>query len=175
MLLCIIFRFNYSRISRRKPERAGPSAQPRSAVARTLNESDPSLSIKDESLVGSTSFLLIASVFLRLIESEYSLMKSIIPKEHQELILDKLVEKSLENFLMELDTIYNRAKNSLAQKKDFLLVMPLLRIVRHMNLLIPGYQAILEKSLSKSHIRIQNTNVIIFTVMSYYCVTMCIG
>ena len=144
--------------NRRKSERL-VAALPRSNVPRTLNESFDSLSMKDESLVGSTSFLLIASAFLRLIQSEYSLMKSIIPSEHQGLILDKLVEKSLANFLAEFETLFSRAKNSLSQKKDFLIVVPLLRIIKHMNILMPEYQAILEKSISKPHLRVQNTNV----------------
>lgn len=134
----------------------------RGAIVRSLNEGMSGeflLNAKDESLPGSTSLLMIASAFLRLIEGEYKLMKSIIPVEHQELILDKLVDKSLLNFLTEYETVYSRAKNSLTSKKDFLVVIPLFRIIKHMNALLPGYQAILEKSLAKSHTRIQNLTV----------------
>ena len=134
----------------------------RGAISRSLNDSTSGellLTAKDESLPGSISLMMIASAFLRLIEGEYRLMKSIIPAEHQELILDKLVEKSLSNFLTEYETVYSRAKNSLTSKKDFIVVIPLFRIIKHMNTLLPGYQAILEKSLAKSHTRIQNLTV----------------
>ncbi|KAI6660923.1 Exocyst complex component 7-like [Oopsacas minuta] len=134
----------------------------RGAVARSLNDSignECLLNSKDELLPGSTSLMMIGSAFLRLIEGEYRLMKSIIPTEHQELILDKLVDKSLLNFLTEYETVYSRAKNSLTSKKEFLVVIPLFRMIKHMNALLPGYQAILEKSLAKSHTRIQSLNI----------------
>ena len=142
----------------------------RGAVARSLNDSmsgESLLNAKDESLPGSTSLLMLASAFLRLIEGEYRLMKSIIPVEHQELILDKLVDKSLQNFITECEIVYSRAKNSLTIKKDFVVVFQLFRIIKHMNTLLPGYQAILEKSLAKSHIRIQNFTVCCCTQYYY--------
>ena len=133
---------------------------PRATITRSLNESsDYILPVKDEPLLGSSSLMMLASAFLRLIEGEYRLMKSIIPTEHQELILDKLVEKSLANFLTEYETVYSRAKNSLTSKKEFLVVVPLFQIIKHMNGLLPGYQAILEKSLAKSHTRIMSLTV----------------
>ena len=133
---------------------------PRGTIVRTLNEtSDYILPAKDEPLLGATSLMMLASVFLRLIEGEYKLMKSIIPSEHQELILDKLVEKSLANFLTEYETVYSRAKNSLTSKKEFIVVIPLFRIIKHLNGLLPGYQSIMEKSLAKSHTRIMSLTV----------------
>ena len=133
---------------------------PRGTIVRSLNESsDYTLPAKDEPLLGASALMMLASAFLRLIEGEYRLMRSIIPSDHQELILDKLVEKSLANFLTEYETVYSRAKNSLTSKKEFIVVIPLFRIIKHMNSLQPGYQNILEKSLARSHTRIASLTV----------------
>lgn len=107
-----------------------------------------------------------ASIFLRLIESEFNLMKNIIPEQHHTTILDKLVEKALEVFLNEYESIYNRAKNNL-QKKDFLIASPLLSTIRHMHKLMPSYESVLSNTISKGHIRVQQLTVSLVLWLSY--------
>lgn len=112
-----------------------------------------------------------STVFLRLIQSESRLMEWIIPLQHQKHVLDNLTKQPIEFFMREgevcmdtktlsftsihthscvhahTQTLFQQAKRSIA-RHDYTVVISCLRLIRHMQLLLPEYKAVLLVSWS---------------------------
>ena len=63
-------------------------------------EASPSMeTMADERLEGAGSFLMAATVFLRLIQSEARLMSQVIPPTHHKTVLDDLTKQPIVFFM----------------------------------------------------------------------------
>lgn len=99
-------------------------------------------SIVDETLEGCTGFMVASHVFLRLIQSEVSLMEGIVPNTHHAHVLDNLIKQPVDFFMSKGEALLTQAKKGVAHN-DHSVVLSCLRLLRHVKALLPEYRIIL--------------------------------
>lgn len=127
-----------------KKEREGP--RPSVTVA-----SEGGLS--EVQLEGSSLFIIMAKVFLRLLQSEVQLMEQIVPKQHHSHVLCQLIKQPMDYFMMDADGILQKARKCIA-RHDYPAVISVFKIMKHMHTLLPEYQAALENMDTASYNRL---------------------
>eukprot|EP00731_Ephydatia_muelleri_P028523 Em0020g167a len=126
-----------------KKEREGP--RPSATVT-----SEGGLS--EVQLEGSHLFIIMAKVFLRLLQSEVQLMEQIVPKQHHSHVLCQLIKQPMDYFMVDADAILQKAKKCIA-RHDYPAVLSVFKVTTHMHTLLPEYQAALENMDTASYNR----------------------
>lgn len=108
--------------------------------------------LSEVQLEGSSLFIIMAKVFLRLLQSEVQLMEHIIPKQYHSHVLCQLIKQPMDYFMIDADTILQKAKKCIA-RHDYPAVLSIFKVTRHMHSLLPEYQAALENMDTASYNR----------------------
>ena len=102
-----------------------------------------SFNLFDETLEGCSSFMLSATVFLRLIQSEVNLMRDVIPQTHHAHVLDNLIKQPMDFFMSQGENLYQQARKNVAHH-DYSVVLSCLSLLRHVKTLLPDYRLVLQ-------------------------------
>lgn len=96
--------------------------------------SDKSSPGKDDVLdIEIDSYIHCISAFVRLAQSEYSLLCEIIPEHHQKKTFDSLIQEALDNLMLEGDNIVAAARRAIL-RHDYSAVLTIFPILRHLKL-----------------------------------------
>lgn len=123
---------------RGNPRKGGGTAPP-------VPSENSSLSLMDETLEGSSSFMVSSTVFLRLIQSEVNLMGKIIPQAHHSHVLDNLIKQPVDFFMSQGESLFQQARKNVGHH-DYSTVLSSLQLLRHMKSLLPEYKVVLQVS-----------------------------
>lgn len=95
---------------------------------------DKSNSGKDDVLdIEIDSYIHCISAFVKLAQSEYSLLCEIIPEHHQKKTFDSLIQEALDNLMLEGDNIVSAARRAIL-RHDYSAVLTIFPILRHLKL-----------------------------------------
>ncbi|XP_065898323.1 exocyst complex component 7-like [Dysidea avara] len=97
----------------------------------------------DEQLEGSGVFIALATVCVRLLESEHDLMTSIIAQQHWTMVYESLVIGPFNLFVKLGEDLHDKAKKSMS-KHDFIVVVSTCKVIRHLRMLLPQYKKLLQ-------------------------------
>lgn len=79
------------------------------------------------------SYIHCISAFVKLAQSEYSLLCEIIPEHHQKKTFDSLIQEALDNLMLEGDNIVSAARRAIL-RHDYSAVLTIFPILRHLKL-----------------------------------------
>nr|XP_046232800.1 exocyst complex component 7 isoform X8 [Scatophagus argus] len=79
------------------------------------------------------SYIHCISAFVKLAQSEYSLLTEIIPEHHQKKTFDSLIQEALDNLMLEGDNIVSAARRAI-MRHDYSAVLTIFPILRHLKL-----------------------------------------
>nr|XP_046232803.1 exocyst complex component 7 isoform X11 [Scatophagus argus] len=99
-----------------------------------LTEKHGAASGKDDVLdIEIDSYIHCISAFVKLAQSEYSLLTEIIPEHHQKKTFDSLIQEALDNLMLEGDNIVSAARRAI-MRHDYSAVLTIFPILRHLKL-----------------------------------------
>lgn len=125
------------------PNRKGTLRKGGQGGASSSLPPDASFHIPDDSLEGCSSFMTSATVFLRLIQSEMTLMKEVIPQFHHSHVLDSLIKQPVDFFISQGESLFQQARKNVTYH-DYSVVISCLRLLRHIKALLPEYRQALQ-------------------------------
>ncbi|KAM9831587.1 exocyst complex component 7 isoform 8-T8 [Neosynchiropus ocellatus] len=89
------------------------------------------------------SYIHCISAFVKLAQSEYSLLTEIIPEHHQKKTFDSLIQEALDNLMLEGDNIVSAARRAIL-RHDYSAVLTIFPILRHLKMNKSDFDATLQ-------------------------------
>lgn len=89
------------------------------------------------------SYIHCISAFVKLAQSEYTLLTEIIPEHHQKKTFDSLIQEALDNLMLEGDNIVSAARRAI-MRHDYSAVLTIFPILRHLKQTKPDFDATLQ-------------------------------
>ncbi|XP_065184295.1 exocyst complex component 7-like isoform X2 [Sycon ciliatum] len=97
----------------------------------------------EESVEGTYAFVTSCSVFYQLLVSERQLMQAIIPPQHHKTCFQQLLSTPLDFFIAEGENLNSAVKRVLS-RNDYQAVLSGLKILQHLQQLLPQYQDLMK-------------------------------
>ncbi|XP_040185972.1 exocyst complex component 7-like isoform X8 [Rana temporaria] len=101
------------------------------------------------------TYMYCISAFVRLAQSEYQLLMDIIPEHHQKKTFDSLIQETLDNLMLEGENIVLAAKKA-NSRHDFTSVLSIFPILRHLKLLKPEFDKVLQGTAASTKNKLPN-------------------
>ncbi|XP_068119700.1 exocyst complex component 7 isoform X4 [Hyperolius riggenbachi] len=101
------------------------------------------------------TYVFCISAFVRLAQSEYQLLMEIIPEHHQKKTFDSLIQETLDNLMLEGENIVLAAKKA-NSRHDFTSVLSIFPILRHLKLLKPEFDKVLQGTAASTKNKLPN-------------------
>ncbi|XP_072524119.1 exocyst complex component 7 isoform X5 [Salminus brasiliensis] len=99
---------------------------------------------KDDVLdVEIDSYIHCISAFVKLAQSEYTLLTEIIPEHHQKKTFDSLIQEALDNLMLDGDSIVTAARRAI-MRHDYSAVLTIFPILRHLKQTKPDFDSTLQ-------------------------------
>ncbi|KAG8201616.1 hypothetical protein JTE90_012687 [Oedothorax gibbosus] len=99
---------------------------------------------KDEVIENDVmSFMTSVSALLKLMQSELSLMTGIIPNNSKKIVFERVVTQSMENFVIEGETIVSKVKKSVS-RHEFSAALNLFPILRHLMVIKSDFEKLFQ-------------------------------
>ncbi|XP_040923120.1 exocyst complex component 7 isoform X4 [Toxotes jaculatrix] len=99
-----------------------------------LTEKHGAATGKDDVLdIEIDSYIHCISAFVKLAQSEYTLLTEIIPEHHQKKTFDSLIQEALDNLMLEGDNIVSAARRAI-MRHDYSAVLTIFPILRHLKM-----------------------------------------
>ncbi|XP_028287041.1 exocyst complex component 7 isoform X6 [Parambassis ranga] len=99
-----------------------------------LTEKHGAAAGKDDVLdIEIDSYIHCISAFVKLAQSEYTLLTEIIPEHHQKKTFDSLIQEALDNLMLEGDNIVSAARRAI-MRHDYSAVLTIFPILRHLKM-----------------------------------------
>uniref|UniRef100_A0A8C9WET0 Exocyst complex component 7 n=1 Tax=Scleropages formosus TaxID=113540 RepID=A0A8C9WET0_SCLFO len=99
---------------------------------------------KDDMLdIEIDSYIHCISAFVKLAQSEYSLLTEIIPEHHQKKTFDSLIQEALDNLMLEGESIVSAARRAI-MRHDYSAVLTIFPILRHLKQTKPEFDSTLQ-------------------------------
>ncbi|KPP65866.1 exocyst complex component 7-like [Scleropages formosus] len=109
-----------------------------------LNEKHGVTAGKDDMLdIEIDSYIHCISAFVKLAQSEYSLLTEIIPEHHQKKTFDSLIQEALDNLMLEGESIVSAARRAI-MRHDYSAVLTIFPILRHLKQTKPEFDSTLQ-------------------------------
>nr|XP_020460278.1 exocyst complex component 7 isoform X13 [Monopterus albus] len=89
------------------------------------------------------SYIHCISAFVKLAQSEYTLLTEIIPEHHQKKTFDSLIQEALDNLMLEGDNIVSAARRAI-MRHDYSAVLTIFPILRHLKMSKSEFDATLQ-------------------------------
>ncbi|XP_056152999.1 exocyst complex component 7 isoform X3 [Lampris incognitus] len=89
------------------------------------------------------SYIHCISAFVKLAQSEYTLLSEIIPEHHQKKTFDSLIQEALDNLMLEGDNIVSAARRAI-MRHDYSAVLTIFPILRHLKITKPEFDSTLQ-------------------------------
>ncbi|XP_030629519.1 exocyst complex component 7 isoform X1 [Chanos chanos] len=89
------------------------------------------------------SYIHCISAFVKLAQSEYTLLTEIIPEHHQKKTFDSLIQEALDNLMLEGDNIVSAARRAI-MRHDYSAVLTIFPILRHLKQTKPDFDTTLQ-------------------------------
>ncbi|NWW98342.1 EXOC7 protein, partial [Caloenas nicobarica] len=83
------------------------------------------------------------SAFVKLAQSEYQLLTEIVPEHHQKKTFDSLIQESLDNLIMDGDSIVSAARKAII-RHDYSAVLTIFPILKHLKQMKPEFDQVLQ-------------------------------
>ncbi|XP_067343265.1 exocyst complex component 7 isoform X4 [Channa argus] len=110
----------------------------------TLNEKHGATTGKDDVLdIEIDSYIHCISAFVKLAQSEYTLLTEIIPEHHQKKTFDSLIQEALDNLMLEGENIVSAARRAI-MRHDYSAVLTIFPILKHLKMTKPEFDATLQ-------------------------------
>ncbi|KAL0964844.1 hypothetical protein UPYG_G00329800 [Umbra pygmaea] len=101
-------------------------------LSDALNDKHGGAAGKDDVLdVEIDSYIHCISAFVKLAQSEYSLLTEVIPEHHQKKTFDSLIQEALDNLMLEGDNIVSAARRAI-MRHDYSAVLTIFPILKHL-------------------------------------------
>nr|DBA27850.1 TPA: hypothetical protein GDO54_008301 [Pyxicephalus adspersus] len=101
------------------------------------------------------TYIYCISAFVRLAQSEYQLLMDIIPEHHQKKTFDSLIQETLDNLMLEGENIVLAARKA-NSRHDFTSVLSIFPILRHLKLLKPEFDKVLQGTAASTKNKLPN-------------------
>ncbi|XP_018410788.1 PREDICTED: exocyst complex component 7 isoform X6 [Nanorana parkeri] len=101
------------------------------------------------------TYIYCISAFVRLAQCEYQLLMDIIPEHHQKKTFDSLIQETLDNLMLEGENIVLAAKKA-NSRHDFTSVLSIFPILRHLKLLKPEFDKVLQGTAASTKNKLPN-------------------
>ncbi|XP_077315476.1 exocyst complex component 7 isoform X5 [Lithobates pipiens] len=101
------------------------------------------------------TYMYCISAFVRLAQCEYQLLMDIIPEHHQKKTFDSLIQETLDNLMLEGENIVLAAKKA-NSRHDFTSVLSIFPILRHLKLLKPEFDKVLQGTAASTKNKLPN-------------------
>ncbi|XP_035389292.1 exocyst complex component 7 isoform X3 [Electrophorus electricus] len=99
---------------------------------------------KDDNMdVEIDSYIHCISSFVKLAQSEYTLLTEIIPEHHQKKTFDSLIQEALDNLMLDGDNIVTSARKAI-MRHDYSAVLTIFPILRHLKQTKPDFDSTLQ-------------------------------
>uniref|UniRef100_A0A7N6AAB7 Exocyst complex component 7 n=2 Tax=Anabas testudineus TaxID=64144 RepID=A0A7N6AAB7_ANATE len=109
-----------------------------------LNEKHGAATGKDDVLdIEIDSYIHCISAFVKLAQSEYSLLTEIIPEHHQKKTFDSLIQEALDNLMLEGENIVTAARRAI-MRHDYSAVLTIFPILKHLKMTKPDFDTTLQ-------------------------------
>ncbi|XP_056153000.1 exocyst complex component 7 isoform X4 [Lampris incognitus] len=109
-----------------------------------LTEKHGAATGKDDVLdIEIDSYIHCISAFVKLAQSEYTLLSEIIPEHHQKKTFDSLIQEALDNLMLEGDNIVSAARRAI-MRHDYSAVLTIFPILRHLKITKPEFDSTLQ-------------------------------
>nr|XP_020460275.1 exocyst complex component 7 isoform X11 [Monopterus albus] len=109
-----------------------------------LTEKHGATTGKDDVLdIEIDSYIHCISAFVKLAQSEYTLLTEIIPEHHQKKTFDSLIQEALDNLMLEGDNIVSAARRAI-MRHDYSAVLTIFPILRHLKMSKSEFDATLQ-------------------------------
>uniref|UniRef100_A0A8C9TY27 Exocyst complex component 7 n=1 Tax=Scleropages formosus TaxID=113540 RepID=A0A8C9TY27_SCLFO len=106
---------------------------------------------KDDMLdIEIDSYIHCISAFVKLAQSEYSLLTEIIPEHHQKKTFDSLIQEALDNLMLEGESIVSAARRAI-MRHDYSAVLTIFPILRHLKQTKPEFDSTLQNDPDKEY------------------------
>uniref|UniRef100_A0A3Q1IC69 Exocyst complex component 7 n=1 Tax=Anabas testudineus TaxID=64144 RepID=A0A3Q1IC69_ANATE len=89
------------------------------------------------------SYIHCISAFVKLAQSEYSLLTEIIPEHHQKKTFDSLIQEALDNLMLEGENIVTAARRAI-MRHDYSAVLTIFPILKHLKMTKPDFDTTLQ-------------------------------
>lgn len=93
--------------------------------------------------VETDAYIHCVSAFVKLAQSEYQLLTSIIPEHHQKKTFDSLIQDALDGLMLEGENIVSAARKAII-RHDFSTVLTVFPILRHLKQTKPEFDQVLQ-------------------------------
>ncbi|XP_060749208.1 exocyst complex component 7 isoform X5 [Tachysurus vachellii] len=89
------------------------------------------------------SYIHCISAFVKLAQSEYTLLTEVIPEHHQKKTFDSLIQEALDNLMLDGDNIVTAARRAI-MRHDYSAVLTIFPILRHLKHTKPDFDTTLQ-------------------------------
>uniref|UniRef100_A0A7N6FJV6 Exocyst complex component 7 n=1 Tax=Anabas testudineus TaxID=64144 RepID=A0A7N6FJV6_ANATE len=96
------------------------------------------------------SYIHCISAFVKLAQSEYSLLTEIIPEHHQKKTFDSLIQEALDNLMLEGENIVTAARRAI-MRHDYSAVLTIFPILKHLKMTKPDFDTTLQNDPDKEY------------------------
>ncbi|XP_067343271.1 exocyst complex component 7 isoform X9 [Channa argus] len=96
------------------------------------------------------SYIHCISAFVKLAQSEYTLLTEIIPEHHQKKTFDSLIQEALDNLMLEGENIVSAARRAI-MRHDYSAVLTIFPILKHLKMTKPEFDATLQNDPDKEY------------------------
>ncbi|XP_072524117.1 exocyst complex component 7 isoform X3 [Salminus brasiliensis] len=132
--------------TKKAPKRPGFDHEPRGVkhLSEALSDKHGASPGKDDVLdVEIDSYIHCISAFVKLAQSEYTLLTEIIPEHHQKKTFDSLIQEALDNLMLDGDSIVTAARRAI-MRHDYSAVLTIFPILRHLKQTKPDFDSTLQ-------------------------------
>uniref|UniRef100_A0A4W4F8G1 Exocyst complex component 7 n=1 Tax=Electrophorus electricus TaxID=8005 RepID=A0A4W4F8G1_ELEEL len=113
-------------------------------LTEALSDKHGPSSGKDDNMdVEIDSYIHCISSFVKLAQSEYTLLTEIIPEHHQKKTFDSLIQEALDNLMLDGDNIVTSARKAI-MRHDYSAVLTIFPILRHLKQTKPDFDSTLQ-------------------------------
>ncbi|XP_062071655.1 exocyst complex component 7 isoform X3 [Lepus europaeus] len=113
-------------------------------LSEAPNDKHGPLAGRDDVLdVETDAYIHCVSAFVKLAQSEYQLLTSIIPEHHQKKTFDSLIQDALDGLMLEGENIVSAARKAII-RHDFSTVLTVFPILRHLKQTKPEFDQVLQ-------------------------------
>ncbi|XP_053496078.1 exocyst complex component 7 isoform X3 [Ictalurus furcatus] len=138
--------------TKKVPKRPGYDHEPRGVkhLSDTLSDKHGASAGKDDVMdVEIDSYIHCISAFVKLAQSEYTLLTEIIPEHHQKKTFDLLIQEALDNLMLDGDNIVAAARRAI-MRHDYSAVLTIFPILRHLKHTKPDFDTTLQGTTART-------------------------
>ncbi|XP_047673021.1 exocyst complex component 7 isoform X7 [Tachysurus fulvidraco] len=132
--------------TKKVPKRPGYDHEPRGVkhLSDALSDKHGASAGKDDVMdVEIDSYIHCISAFVKLAQSEYTLLTEVIPEHHQKKTFDSLIQEALDNLMLDGDNIVTAARRAI-MRHDYSAVLTIFPILRHLKHTKPDFDTTLQ-------------------------------